>query len=136
TNGTYVNRQRIVQATIVREGDRIYIGDFILRIEDAGGSPHATSDDVPRAEPEAAEPSNWAGPSPDELKSPQVPPAPRLPAPMSRLPRRPEASEPDIPRLGKTEATPRQDATPIESVRALVERVTDKVERRTLDRDI
>ncbi|HET9959005.1 MAG TPA: FHA domain-containing protein [Polyangiaceae bacterium] len=38
TNGTYVNRRRITQATIVREGDRIYIGDFILRIE-AGGAP-------------------------------------------------------------------------------------------------
>lgn len=33
TNGTYVNRRRIAQATIVREGDRIYIGDFVLRIE-------------------------------------------------------------------------------------------------------
>ena len=33
TNGTYVNRRRISQATIVREGDRVYIGDFVLRIE-------------------------------------------------------------------------------------------------------
>jgi len=33
TNGTYVNRRRITQATIVREGDRIYIGDFVLRLE-------------------------------------------------------------------------------------------------------
>ncbi len=33
TNGTYVNRRRISQATIVREGDRIYVGDFVLRIE-------------------------------------------------------------------------------------------------------
>jgi pilus assembly protein CpaF len=36
TNGTYVNRRRIAQATIVREGDRIYIGDFVLRIEIGG----------------------------------------------------------------------------------------------------
>ena len=35
TNGTYVNRRRISQATIVRDGDRIYIGDFVLRIEPA-----------------------------------------------------------------------------------------------------
>lgn len=33
TNGTYVNRRRISQATIVREGDRVYIGDFVLRID-------------------------------------------------------------------------------------------------------
>jgi len=36
TNGTYVNRRKITQATIVREGDRIYIGDFVLRIETNG----------------------------------------------------------------------------------------------------
>ena len=33
TNGTYVNRRRIQQATVINEGDRIYIGDFVLRIE-------------------------------------------------------------------------------------------------------
>src|SRR5664280_2242437 len=33
TNGTYVNRRRIQQATVITEGDRIYIGDFVLRIE-------------------------------------------------------------------------------------------------------
>jgi pilus assembly protein CpaF len=38
TNGTYVNRRKITQATIVREGDRIYIGDFVLRIEASGAS--------------------------------------------------------------------------------------------------
>src|SRR5580704_7248777 len=37
TNGTYVNGRKIAQATIVREGDKIYIGDFVLRL-DAGGS--------------------------------------------------------------------------------------------------
>lgn len=43
TNGTYVNRRRIAQATIVREGDRIYIGDFVLRIEVSGESAEAGS---------------------------------------------------------------------------------------------
>src|SRR5262245_13803022 len=38
TNGTYVNGRKIAQATIVREGDKIYIGDFVLRI-DTGGAP-------------------------------------------------------------------------------------------------
>jgi pilus assembly protein CpaF len=136
TNGTYVNRQRIVQATIVREGDRIYIGDFILRIEDAGGVPHATSDDVPRADVDAVDAGSWSGPSVEELKVPQVPPAPRIPAPLSRVPRRHEAPEPEVARVAKTELAPTRDSSPIESVRVLVERVTDKVERRTLDRDI
>src|SRR5690348_4717787 len=38
TNGTYVNGRKIAQATIVREGDKIYIGDFVLRIESGSGS--------------------------------------------------------------------------------------------------
>ena len=33
TNGTYVNRERINQATDVGPGDRIYIGDYVLRIQ-------------------------------------------------------------------------------------------------------
>jgi pilus assembly protein CpaF len=43
TNGTYVNRRRIAQATIVREGDKIYIGDFVLRIELNGEAGEAGS---------------------------------------------------------------------------------------------
>src|ERR1700755_379206 len=38
TNGTYVNGRKIAQATIVREGDKIYIGDLVLRIESAAGT--------------------------------------------------------------------------------------------------
>lgn len=37
TNGTYVNRRRITQATIFREEDRLFIGDYVLRVE--GASP-------------------------------------------------------------------------------------------------
>jgi pilus assembly protein CpaF len=43
TNGTYVNRRRITQATIVREGDRIYVGDFVLRIELPGSEDEQVS---------------------------------------------------------------------------------------------
>lgn len=51
TNGTYVNRRRITQATIVREGDRIYVGDFVLRIELAGGADaDAQAEAPPRAD--------------------------------------------------------------------------------------
>jgi pilus assembly protein CpaF len=139
TNGTYVNRQRIVQATIVREGDRIYIGDFVLRIEEAGGVQTNSEEGAPnrsdRSEGETVEHTSWQGPSPDELKSPQLPPAPRLPAPLSRAPRR-EASESDVPRVSKTEASVPKDVAAVDAVRLLVDRVTEKVERRTLERDI
>jgi pilus assembly protein CpaF len=38
TNGTYVNGRKIAQATIVREGDKIYIGDFVLRLDSAAAA--------------------------------------------------------------------------------------------------
>src|SRR5260221_3799154 len=38
TNGTYVNGRKIAQATIVREGDKIYVGDFVLRVEQSGAA--------------------------------------------------------------------------------------------------
>jgi pilus assembly protein CpaF len=50
TNGTYVNRRRISQATIVRAGDRIYIGDFVLRIE-AGDDKDAVSSEALASSP-------------------------------------------------------------------------------------
>jgi pilus assembly protein CpaF len=36
TNGTYVNGRKIAQATVVREGDKVYVGDFVIRVD--GGS--------------------------------------------------------------------------------------------------
>jgi len=50
TNGTYVNHRRITHATLVREGDRIYVGDFILRIENPLGA-EATPHDAPSSIP-------------------------------------------------------------------------------------
>ncbi len=50
TNGTYVNRRRITQATIVREGDRIYVGDFVLRIELPAADGEQPSEGGQRAE--------------------------------------------------------------------------------------
>src|ERR1700691_1759552 len=63
TNGTYVNGRKIAQATIVREGDKIYIGDFILRIETSAARP------VSHAPPE---PQHAADDAPSDLQS--VPP--------------------------------------------------------------
>lgn len=68
TNGTYVNRRRITQATIVREGDRIYVGDFVLRIELPGGEGDVAgsgSDGAPRPElVSAPDELSATGPSP------------------------------------------------------------------------
>src|ERR671932_1145327 len=42
TNGTYVNGRKIAQATIVREGDKIYIGDLVIRLDTGGAQKPAT----------------------------------------------------------------------------------------------
>src|SRR5450432_317266 len=44
TNGTYVNGRKIAQATIVREGDKIYVGDFVLRVEQSSSAPNSNPD--------------------------------------------------------------------------------------------
>src|SRR5580704_2805660 len=55
TNGTYVNGRKTSQATIVREGDKIYIGDFVLRVETAPGA--GASPDASYAPPAQADDS-------------------------------------------------------------------------------
>jgi pilus assembly protein CpaF len=60
TNGTYVNGRKTSQATIVREGDKIYIGDFVLRVETAAGA--GASDGASRAG--APAPAESASPTP------------------------------------------------------------------------
>jgi len=41
TNGTYLNGRRIAQATLVREGDSVQIGDYVLRVQVAKGHAQA-----------------------------------------------------------------------------------------------
>jgi pilus assembly protein CpaF len=69
TNGTYVNGRKIAQATIVREGDKIYIGDFILRIDGGGATAGAdnTSGEAPPADQSAGVPM------PPPMAAPQAP---------------------------------------------------------------
>jgi|CZKU01.1.fsa_nt_gi pilus assembly protein CpaF len=77
TNGTYVNGRKISQATIVREGDKIYIGDFVLRLET--GQPPAVVDGdeshraVARISPVMRDAAVSAG-APGEVRS-EAPPA-------------------------------------------------------------
>jgi len=47
TNGTYVNRRRIQEPTKVGESDRIYICDFVLRIEPVAPLPSSVDSEVP-----------------------------------------------------------------------------------------
>src|SRR5438445_4545931 len=102
TNGTYVNGRKIAQATIVREGDKIYIGDFVLRL-DGGQAPAAQLDaPMPAGDEESIRtlarnqmPPPAAPPQPAvTLKAPTHPPSPQGQAqPMTRQPPTPAVAQ-------------------------------------------
>lgn len=124
TNGTYVNGRKISQATIVREGDKIYIGDFVLRI-DAGA---AQADDAgqqdegartlartgprdaggPSAQPPAPVHAPSVDPQPAQRTSTRVPGPPRVPTgaqpPMGS--QAPRYSAPPLPATQSTSGPP------------------------------
>jgi pilus assembly protein CpaF len=96
TNGTYVNGRKIAQATIVREGDKIYIGDFVLRLETngaaqalpavqeptAGGEEESIRTLAREAAAAQAPPPRPLNPPAVTLKAPTHPPGAPLPRPM------------------------------------------------------
>ena len=73
TNGTYVNGRKIASPMVIKETDKIYIGDFILSTEgtsantgagDAAGADKAAEPDLPKVEPPRKAP---APPAPAKL---------------------------------------------------------------------
>ena len=143
TNGTYVNRRKITQATIVREGDRIYIGDFVLRIESNGsdGAPEEfrtgqsavarsspSSPDAsivsPRLEPEMDEFTHAPGP----LKATSTGSNPVSSDSPARL--EPPLESTGTHHVGRTTQDDRSDQPPNsvrDTVRLLVERVAQQL---------
>lgn len=87
TNGTYVNGRKISQATIVREGDKIYVGDFVLRLESAAGESARNGEGAPLHQPAGAalEPP-IAPPSAPSLPGDGSPASPSVSALASRPP--------------------------------------------------
>lgn len=79
TNGTYVNGKKIAQATVVREGDKIFIGDFVIRLEGAQetGAP-PPPDAVQHDESTLARERD---PNPPPLAAPIAMPSPMAPPP-------------------------------------------------------
>jgi pilus assembly protein CpaF len=105
TNGTYVNGRKIAQATIVREGDKVYIGDFVLRLD--GGA--AGEEPIPSEEP--APPPPAPAPMPPPLAGPPPLAAPPAPAPMppplaAPVPLPPRASAFPAPQKPSTQPPP------------------------------
>jgi pilus assembly protein CpaF len=94
TNGTYVNGRKISQATIVREGDKIYIGDFVLRIDGSAAGTAISASDPPRAEESSSSQS---------LVAPTPPPPARDPTPAPLDP--PSSNEKPQGRTGQYKAS-------------------------------
>ena len=83
TNGTYVNGRKIASPMVIKETDKIYIGDFILSTEGTGASTG-----VP--EPASAEPA--AEPELPKVEPPRKAPAPPAPAKLVPSPPKPVAA--------------------------------------------
>ncbi len=134
TNGTYVNRRRITQATIVREGDRIFIGDFVLRVESAdptGDAPPPAPSLTPGPRPvvsDSGQPSGAmrsAADEDDELTGsmPRMVAAPRLPMPNVEAPPAPSPAAPAA-RTTQSDEEDTQRALTLDFVAELVIRVS------------
>ncbi len=70
TNGTFVNRRRITQATILREEDRLFIGDYVLRVEGLG---QPASDSIPGDTTDRFSAPPLPGPRPVSSSEPESP---------------------------------------------------------------
>jgi pilus assembly protein CpaF len=91
TNGTYINGRKVMGATPVVSGDKIYIGDFVLSLRDAAEQAFSThaeasepidmSDEVAELEGEAAQTASLASTSPSatSLSATSLPMSPRRP---------------------------------------------------------
>lgn len=75
TNGTYVNGRKITSPLVVKAGDKIYIGDFIITLEEpagagAGASPVAAAPPPMPASPMAAQGGGGFGGGPPQMGGP------------------------------------------------------------------
>lgn len=136
TNGTYVNGRKITSPMVIKGQDKIYIGDFILHLDDGAAA---------EAEPEAAAPPA-AAPAQEAGRRPPPPPPKRRgakpsgPAPAEAAaepaPSAPAASRRSSAPRPRREAAPTEapahlpvDAPPVEPAKAPRERAPARAER-------
>jgi len=77
TNGTYVNGRKITSPIVLRPGDKVYIGDYILSVEEGAASGVSAGGDG------AAPPGHWPAPPPVPARPASRPPPVKRP-PVSR----------------------------------------------------
>lgn len=118
TNGTYVNGRKITSPLVVKDSDKIYIGDFIVGVDEAasgaeGDGPSETTTSPPGSEHRAGPPPDMRPPRPTEAQ-PMAAPLPipmNNPDPMSS----PASVRPGPPRPAPTPTRdlPPRDAAPM-----------------------
>jgi len=117
TNGTYVNGRKISQATIVREGDKIYIGDFVLRLETAAGQQPVADGYAGGDDSSGRTPARMVPPLQRDAGPPPMPPAPAPSAPVGPPPLPPQmaavAHSPAPPVAGPAPMTPMGPIAPM-----------------------
>jgi pilus assembly protein CpaF len=106
TNGTYVNGRKISEPTALTTADKVYVGDFVARVD------NATPAEVPTPPP----PGNEAGSLSSALSRRPPPPPPRATGTMRTL-----VEEPEPPQRNRSSSSmrlpppppPRRDSRPI-----------------------
>jgi len=82
TNGTYVNGRKITSPLVIKGTDKVYIGDFILSVEEAAaGEAHDDLAPPPPMPPPAPAPRRTTMPPPPPAPKPAPRPAPVAPPP-------------------------------------------------------
>src|SRR5258706_11123639 len=103
TNGTYVNGRKITSPLVVKDSDKIYIGDFIVGVDEAasaeGDGPSETTTSPPgRDDVVAARPPRPTEAAPQPMPMPMTPMAsPMAPPDREHAPQPPMAPPPPRP---------------------------------------
>jgi pilus assembly protein CpaF len=100
TNGTYVNGRRLTGPTRIAPSDKIYVGEFILGVEEAA------------TPPAAAEPAKIEAGRPTAAKRPTIPRSSRVAAPPPRAPRPSSARPVELRDATAEQPRPVQDDEP------------------------
>jgi pilus assembly protein CpaF len=86
TNGTYVNGRKITSPLVVKSGDKIYIGDFIITLEEPGGAVAGAPVPVSAAPAMGPPPMGPPPMGPPPMGPPPMGPPPMGPPPMGPPP--------------------------------------------------
>jgi pilus assembly protein CpaF len=129
TNGTYVNGRKISEPTALTTADKVYVGDFVVRVD------NATPAEVPSPPP----PGNEAGSLSSALARRPPPPPPRATGTMRTL-----VEEPEPPQRNRSSSSmrlppppppPRRDSRPIPAISDEDEPLTPNVVPADIDLD-